>query len=74
MELRTPKVYKYDPNDLENHLEEFDCPKEALNKYNYLSNECIKTSFSGNHIYKDYRWIFHKRNEEFQKNTRYNSM
>jgi len=62
--IRTPKVYKYDPNDLENYLEEFDCPKEALNKYNYLSNSALKRASSGNYIYKDYRWYYHKRNEE----------
>jgi len=62
--LRTPKVYKYDPRNLEIPLEEFDCPKETLNKYNHLSMSALKRAVQGNHIYKDYRWIFHKRDEE----------
>ena len=62
--IRTPKVYKYHPDDLENYIEEFDCPKEALNKYNNLSMSALKRSVNGNHIYKDYRWIFHKRDEQ----------
>jgi len=41
--IRTPKVYKYHPDDLENHIEEFDCPKEALNKHNHLSMSALKT-------------------------------
>ena len=65
--IRTPKVYKYHPDDLENHIEEFDCPKEALNKHNYLSMSALKRAVKGNHIYKNYRWIFHKRDEQFPK-------
>ena len=62
--IRTPKVYKYHPDDLENYIEEFDCPKEALNKYNNLSMSALKRAVNENHIYKDFRWIFHKRNEQ----------
>ena len=62
--LRTPKVYKYDPTNLATPIEEFDCPKEALNKYNSLSMSALKRAVNGNHIYKDFRWIFHKRNEK----------
>ena len=62
--IRTPKVYKYHPDDLENYIEEFDCPKEALNKHNNLSMSALKRAVNGNHIYKDYRWIFHKRDEQ----------
>ena len=65
--LRTPKVYKYDPKNLETPIEEFDCPKEALNKYNFLSMSALKRAAQDNHIYKDYRWIFHKRDEELPK-------
>jgi len=65
--LRTPKVYKYDPKNLETPIEEFDCPKEALNKYNFLSMSALKRAAQDNHIYKDYRWIFHKRDMELPK-------
>jgi len=61
---RIPKVYKYDPKNLKVSLEEFDCPKEVINKYNYISLSALKRAAQNNHIYKDFRWLFHNRTDK----------
>jgi prophage antirepressor-like protein len=56
--VRIPKVYKYDPKDLEKPLQDFDSPKEVINNYPDISISALKRASQNNYIYKDYRWIF----------------
>ena len=61
--LRVPKVYQYDPNDLKTPIKVFDSPADVEREYNNISLSPLKTSSKNNTIYKDFRWLFLKRNE-----------
>jgi prophage antirepressor-like protein len=61
--LRVPKVYQYDPNDLKNPIKVFDSPADVEREYNNISLSPLKTSYKNNTIYKDFRWLFLKRDE-----------
>jgi prophage antirepressor-like protein len=61
--LRVPKVYQYDPNDLKTPIKVFDSPADVEREYNNISLSPLKTSYKNNTIYKDFRWLFLKRDE-----------
>lgn len=61
--LRVPKVYQYDPNDLKTPIKVFDSPADVEREYNNISLSPLKTSSKNNTIYKDFRWLFLKRDE-----------
>jgi len=61
--LRVPKVYQYDPNDLKTPIKVFDSPADVEREYSNISLSPLKNAYKNNTIYKDFRWLFLKRDE-----------
>jgi prophage antirepressor-like protein len=61
--IRIPKVYQYDPNDLKNPIKIFDSPADVEREYSNISLSPLKNAYKNNTIYKDFRWLFLKRDE-----------
>ena len=61
---RAPKVYQYSPDNLTTHVCVHNTLSELERKDSNISVSGLKRAVQGNHIYKDFRWIFVKQDEE----------
>ena len=61
--IKIPKIYQYNPDDLKTPINIYDSPSEVERKLNYISLPALKRASQNNTIYKNYRWIYVKRNE-----------
>ena len=55
---RSPKVYKYDVNDLTTPIHIYDGPMDVERALSNISPSSLKRSYENNTIYKDFRWFF----------------
>jgi hypothetical protein len=62
--LRVPRVYQYNPDDLTTPIKMFESPTELERQDHNISISGLKRAIHGNHIYKDFRWILVKRDQE----------
>ena len=60
---KIPKIYQYDPDDLNIPINIYDSPSELERKLNYISLPALKRASQNNTIYKNYRWFYVNRNE-----------
>lgn len=60
----TPKIYKYNPNDLKTPIKVYDSPIDVEREYENISLSQLKRSANNNTIYKDYRWLSLNRNDK----------
>jgi hypothetical protein len=60
----TPKIYKYDPNDLKTPIQVYDSPIDVEREYENLSLSQLKRSANNNTIYKNFRWLSLDRNDK----------
>lgn len=58
----TPKIYKYNPNDLTTPIKVYDSPIDVEREYENISLSQLKRSANNNTIYKDFRWLSLNRN------------
>jgi hypothetical protein len=61
--MKVPKVCQYDPSNLQLPINIYDSPLEVERKFDYISQCGLKKSSSRNSIYKGYRWLYIKRDE-----------
>lgn len=62
--IKVPIVYQYEPTDLKNWIKKWDAPVEVERNMEEISPASLRVSAKNNTIYKDYRWVFVKRNLE----------
>jgi len=60
----TPKIYKYNPNDLKTPIKVYDSPIDVEREYENISLSQLKRSANNNTIYKDFRWLSLNRNDK----------
>ena len=61
---RVPKVYQYDPTNLKTPIREYESPIAVEREFPDISSSNIPRVSQNNTIYKNYRWLALKRNEE----------
>ena len=62
--LRVPKVCQYSPEDLKTPIRIYDSPIEVERLHDNISQPAMRLAYTKNTIYKGYRWLYIKRNEE----------
>ena len=62
--IKVPVVYQYEPTDLKNWIKKWDSPAEVERNMEEISPASLRNAAKNNTIYKDYRWLFVKRNSE----------
>jgi hypothetical protein len=60
----TPKIYKYNSNDLKTPIKVYDSPIDVEREYENISLSQLKRSSNNNTIYKDFRWLSLNRNDK----------
>jgi prophage antirepressor-like protein/DNA-binding transcriptional MerR regulator len=61
--MKIPKVCQYELTDLKTPINIYDSPLDVERKYDYISQGGLKKSSQKNVIYKGYRWLYIKRDE-----------
>ena len=61
---RSPKVYQYNPDNLNEPINIFDSPIDVEKTIDGISPSSLKNAAKNNTIYKSYRWLFIQRNVE----------
>lgn len=59
-----PKVGQYDPNDLKTPIKIYDSPIEVERQHANISQPAMRLAYTKNTIYKGYRWLYIKRDQE----------
>jgi prophage antirepressor-like protein len=62
--IKVPVVYQYEPTDLKNWVKKWDSPADVERNMEEISPASLRNAAKNNTIYKDYRWVFVKRNSE----------
>jgi len=62
--INTPKIYQYNPDDLNNHIKIYDSPSELERSNCQISLAALKRASQNNSIYKNYRWLYVNRLEQ----------
>ena len=60
---RIPEIYQYDPSDLTNFIKKYNSPIDLARENSNIVLNSLRNAIKNNSIYKDYRWIYVKRNE-----------
>ena len=61
---RIPEIYQYSPENLLTPVKKYNSPIDLARENSNIALNSLRLAITNNTIYKDYRWIYVKRNEE----------
>jgi len=61
---RIPEIYQYSPENLSTPVKKYNSPIDLARENSNIALNSLRLAITNNTIYKDYRWIYVKRNEE----------